>query len=82
MINGKNGDLIILERKVLRALPGHKWTVNKNTPVGEPADFYWLKPYGGRKLVHAVAEIYNDELIMFTHDKDLIESIKNEFSPP
>lgn len=32
-----------------RDIPSHKWWINRNTPVGEDADVYEKKPYGGSK---------------------------------
>lgn len=34
-----------------KRIPAGKWFINRGTPVGEPADFYEVKPYGGRKLI-------------------------------
>jgi len=47
-----DGDIILLTKngrtRVLRA--GDYW-INRNTPVGEPADWYERKPYNGRRLM-------------------------------
>lgn len=32
-------------------LPG-KWFVNRNTPVGDDADFYETKPHNGARWIH------------------------------
>ncbi len=34
-----------------RRLTPDKWWLNRNTPVGEDADLYEEKPYGGRRYV-------------------------------
>lgn len=45
-------DIILLTKtgrtRVLKA--GDYW-INRNTPVGEPADWYERKPYNGRRLI-------------------------------
>ena len=34
-----------------RRIPSHKLLIDRNTPVGEDADLYEIKPYGGRKYI-------------------------------
>ena len=34
-----------------RIIPYDKWFINRNTPVGEEADVYERKPYGGKKYI-------------------------------
>lgn len=34
-----------------RTIPAHRWFINRNTPVGEDADFYEIKPYDGRRYI-------------------------------
>ena len=28
-----------------------KWFIDRSTPIGEPADFYEDKPFGGKRLI-------------------------------
>ncbi len=46
--------LLIEERGKLKLLPRDKYYINKNTPVGDAAEFYEIKPYGGRKMINEV----------------------------
>lgn len=34
-----------------RLIKAGKWWINQNTPVGEPADLWEVKPFGGKKLL-------------------------------
>lgn len=34
-----------------RVIKAGSWWINRNTPVGEPAELWERKPYGGRKLL-------------------------------
>lgn len=43
--------LLIRHRKKLKLLKPTKWFVNRNTPVGDPADFYEVKPYDGQRYI-------------------------------
>jgi len=48
----KDGILVLKGRsgKERKIKPG-KWWVNGNTPVGEDAELWEVKPYGGKKLI-------------------------------
>ena len=35
-----------------RRISCHKLLINRFTPVGEPADLYEVKPYGGKKWIN------------------------------
>ena len=54
-MNPKTDTLVLKGRagKERRLVPG-KWWINRNTPVGEDADIYESKPYGGRRWVNPV----------------------------
>lgn len=55
MNNFKNIRYYISEESgKLKLIPEAKTIVNKNTPVGEPADYYEIKPYNGKKPIHIV----------------------------
>lgn len=43
--------LITRTRTGTKQIPAGQWYVNRNTPVGEPADFYAVRPYGGMKPI-------------------------------
>lgn len=43
--------LLIRHRRKLKLLKPNKWFVNRNTPVGEPADLYEMKPYDGKRYI-------------------------------
>ena len=43
--------IVIINRKKEKIIPPHKWFINKNTPVGEDAELYEIKPHGGKKRV-------------------------------
>jgi len=43
-----------------RILPPDKWYINRNTPVGEDADIWERKPWGGKKWI-------NSEIIAVIH---------------
>ncbi len=34
-----------------RTLAPYRWFIDQNTPVGEDADFYEVKPFGGRRRI-------------------------------
>lgn len=34
-----------------RVIKAGNWWINRNTPVGEPAELWERKPYGGQKLL-------------------------------
>lgn len=40
---------IEFSRKKYKFIPESKVWINRGTPVGEPADFYEVKPYNGRR---------------------------------
>jgi len=51
--------LLIYNRKRYRIVK--EWFINRNTPVGEPADWYESKPFGGKMFIeHPVAYLYED----------------------
>lgn len=65
-----DGDIILLTKtgrtRVLRV--GNYW-INRNTPVGEPADWYERKPYNGRRLIdpsEILGKMYKGELEIFS----------------
>jgi hypothetical protein len=35
----------------IRQIPQYKWFIDRSTEVGEDADYYEIKPYGGKKLI-------------------------------
>ena len=43
-----------------RKVPVYKVYINKNTPIGDSADIWEIKPYGGRKLIDVIGEIRED----------------------
>lgn len=49
----RSGDTLILAKRGggERFVPGDKWWIDRNTPVGEDADLYERKPYGGKRYV-------------------------------
>lgn len=48
----RTGDtLIVLKNKKPKLIPSHKWWIDRNTPVGEDADLWEIKPHGGRARV-------------------------------
>lgn len=52
--NGSDISKLSLEVKTktgVKIIPPGKWWINRNTPVGEPADFYECKPHNGYKLL-------------------------------
>jgi len=81
---GKDKYKIIDEKKLI---------INRNTPVGEDADFYEKKPYGGKKMIdplviigeygieHTKYKVFDYEknkwVISERCPKSLIEFIKN-----
>lgn len=34
-----------------RIIPAGKWWIDQNTPVGEDADYYEVKPYQGKRWI-------------------------------
>ena len=50
-----------------RRIPPSKWWINRNTPVGEEADLYERKPYGGKRLINW------DEVIALETDRDELD---------
>lgn len=34
-----------------RVIPAGRWWINRNTPVGEDAQFWEIKPYNGRREI-------------------------------
>jgi hypothetical protein len=59
--------LIIYTRKTFKEIPSNKFYINRRTDVGEDAEFYERKPYGGKRLIP---------------QNELVGSIrKGEFSP-
>ncbi len=63
-------DIILLTKtgrtRVLKA--GDYW-INRNTPVGEPADWYERKPYNGRRWIdpsEILGKMYKGELEIFS----------------
>lgn len=53
--------LLVISRRgcVKRIRPG-KWFIDRKTPVGEDADIYELKAYGGKKLIKRERIIGNE----------------------
>ena len=43
--------LVIISRRKERVIPPKSWWINRRTPVGEDAELFERKPYGGRKLI-------------------------------
>lgn len=41
----------ILSNNKARWISPKKIIINRNTPVGDPVDYYEIKPYGGRKYI-------------------------------
>lgn len=44
-------NIVIKEHGKIRTITSEKLLINKNTPVGEDADLYEIKPYEGRKYI-------------------------------
>lgn len=49
--------IIKIGKDKYKIIPSGKYFVNTATPVGDPADFYELKPNGGKKLIEPLAFI-------------------------
>lgn len=49
----RSGDTLILSKRGggERRVPPGKWWINRNTPVGEDADLWERKPYGGTRYI-------------------------------
>ena len=48
----RKGDVLIYKpRKVEHRILADKWWINRNTPVGDDAELYQRKPYGGNKML-------------------------------
>jgi hypothetical protein len=50
-------------RKKFRFIPIEKTWINSRTPVGDSAEFYERKPYGGKREFYPLLEIKNGKLI-------------------
>ena len=48
-----------------KLIPSNKWRINRNTPVGEPADLYEERPYGGLKLLE-----WNNVIGVYRREED------------
>jgi len=54
MITLEKGNRVLqLKRRdgKVKVLQPYQWLRDRNTPVGEDADLYEVKPYGGRRLI-------------------------------
>lgn len=49
-MNEKN-NLIVRYGKRERTILAGKWFIDRNTPVGEDADIYEIKPFGGKRFI-------------------------------
>lgn len=47
----QNGIIIQISKNKYRFIKDGKYFINRNTPVGEDAEFYEIKPFGGKKLI-------------------------------
>lgn len=54
-------------RKKYRFIPKDKTYINRNTPVGEPANFFEIKPYGGKKYFDPILEINESNIVNCFH---------------
>lgn len=52
---------LVREGKKLKLIETTKVTINRNTPVGDPPDYYEVKPYGGRKLLDVIGVLTEHE---------------------
>ena len=69
-------------RKRYRLIPKSKTWINKNTPVGEPAEYYEKKPYGGRREFQPLLEIKDWQVISTWGERHNWEKKRWEFKMP
>jgi len=50
--------LVLKSPKGEKVVPPGKWWINRNTPVGEDADYWERMPYGGKRWI-------NDKIVAF-----------------
>lgn len=52
-VNLREGDTIYVKKRGggERAIKPGKWWINRNTPVGDDADLWELKPHDGKKYI-------------------------------
>lgn len=48
-----------------KIIPPDKYFINRNTPVGEPADYYERMPHGGKKFIEPIGKVMNDIIKYF-----------------
>ena len=53
---------IVYSRKRFKIIPKEKVFLNKNTPVGEPAEFWEKLPHGGRREFSPVFKVVDGRL--------------------
>jgi hypothetical protein len=62
-----------------RLIPSKKVFINTRTPVGDPAEYFETKPYGGRKTIYPVAVIIGENCKIihkrFNYEKRCWESM-------
>lgn len=49
-------------RSKYRIIPEEKVFINRNTPVGEDAEFFERKPYGGKREFYPILKIKNNKV--------------------
>jgi hypothetical protein len=57
-----NGIIIKIGKDKYKVLNVNQYMTDRNTPIGDPADYYEKKPFGGLKQVEPLAFINNGKI--------------------
>lgn len=60
---------LIKERSKLKLLHSDKVYINRNTPVGDDAEYYEIKPYGGKKEFYPIGILTEKDGFFQLEDK-------------
>lgn len=70
--------LLIYNRRRYRVVK--RWYINRNTPVGESADFYEIKPFDGKMYIAVpIAELYDDHSYQLITNFTMTNRIRIEY---
>jgi hypothetical protein len=56
----QSGIIVQISKNRYKFIKEGKYFINRNTPVGEDAEFYEIKPFGGKKLIRTPLAYFKD----------------------